>query len=331
MDIIYLQKSTDRLNLKEGQLIHTSEGEEQERYPICGTELIQVYGNGQITTQAIKECLKEGVRINYFSSHGKYLGRLEPGYPKNIRRRLNQYGLYFDIDRRLTFCRALIYGKLAGALVELRRLREKGYKIPEKELRHSLRKWQNAALSAKNLESLLGIEGQSARTYYSIFHHVLPSGLEWHGRSYHPAKDGINHILSYVYSLTAGKIREELEKRSLDPWCSYLHEPDYGRGGLSYDLLELFRATFCDNLVIRTLERNERASDYLRHTDSNTYLPDWLCDCFEKSFAHELGIRHGYQKVTPLEQIRQTVQLFTESLSCERLETEYILSLHPER
>ena len=56
MEIIYLQKSTEKLNIQEGQLIHRDHETILNRYPICATEQIVVYGNGRRVQESVFEC-----------------------------------------------------------------------------------------------------------------------------------------------------------------------------------------------------------------------------------------------------------------------------------
>ena len=39
-------------------------------------EVIEVFGNVQVTTQCLAECLKRGVNIIFYSTYGAYYGRL---------------------------------------------------------------------------------------------------------------------------------------------------------------------------------------------------------------------------------------------------------------
>ena len=314
MEIIFLQDSSHRLSLHDGQLIESSRDQAIcSRHPICGTELIEVYGNAQITTQAIKECLKEGIRINYYTSHGKYLGRLEPGYPKNTQRRLAQYGLYFAHPRRLLWCKKLLGAKLQGELIELRRLHEQGISFPYSELCHSLQHSLAEVEHSEELPQLLGIEGMSARRYYEVFRHALPPGILWQGRSHHPPKDGINALLSIIYTLVAQKIRCAIEHWSLDPHCSFLHEPGYGGGGLAQDLLEPLRATLCDHLALRMMKRSANMREAVKASVDGR-LGNAVCGEVQDQLRAAWQSRHHRQGRTPQQQLELMVQEIVKSL-----------------
>lgn len=329
MERVFLQHSTSKLSLRAGQLIQTEQDGSETAHPICATELVEVYGNAQITTQAVKECLKEGVRINYFTIHGKYLGRLEPGYPKNTRRRMEQCHLYYDTQRRLSWCKALQVAKVRGELVELRRQKEHGLIFPYEEIREELRGRMDEIEEATSVEELLGIEGQCAREYYRMFPYILPEGVEWCGRSYHPAQDGVNEILSCVYGILAQCFREETEHWSLDPHCGFLHEPRYGGAGLTYDLLEIQRATVGDHLAFRLIRGNEELQEVARKKEAG-HLNDKLYRPLASRVREALGKSYHRQKWTPQEQMQKIVEMTVKSLEGDGEAPDY-KAMQPER
>jgi len=47
-------------------------GEQLESHPVVPVKRVIVYGNAQITTQAVKSCMAEGIEILYFTAYGKY-------------------------------------------------------------------------------------------------------------------------------------------------------------------------------------------------------------------------------------------------------------------
>ncbi len=57
-------------------------------------EEISVFGNVQITTQCIGECLRKGITVSYYSYSGSYFGRLESTGHINPMRQRAQDKLY---------------------------------------------------------------------------------------------------------------------------------------------------------------------------------------------------------------------------------------------
>lgn len=313
METIFLQKPTEKLSLNDGQLIVSEPGECQKEYPLAGMEQVLVYGNSQITTQALKACLQEGVRVVYFNSYGKFLGRLESSYPRNTKRRIQQYKLYLDPVRRLQWCRELLHTKIQGELIELRRLRENGNAFPCKQLRKELKNCQKLLTKTDSLPELLGIEGRSASQYYCSFSRIIPARYHWKGRQKHPAPDPANAVLSFFYGCAANRIFSECEKHSLDPYCGFLHEPGYPGGGIVYDLLETLRATLCDHCALYVLQ-NKKISSAASDTDSFHFSAEErieLVRTFDRFFTRTMS----RQQSSPQDQLVRLLNLTVSGLA----------------
>ena len=59
MTHLYLTRSDIKLGFSQGQLVVKGSADEPERrLPFCNVESINVFGNPQISTQLVRECLK---------------------------------------------------------------------------------------------------------------------------------------------------------------------------------------------------------------------------------------------------------------------------------
>jgi len=70
---------------------------------------------------------------------------------------------------------------------------------------------------AEDVETIRGIEGTAARAWFEVFGKSLPSGWEWHGRSYHPPRDEVNALLSFFYGLESSELESLCRQHGLDP------------------------------------------------------------------------------------------------------------------
>ena len=324
METIFLQKSTEKLNLNDGQLVHREGDVILRSYPVLTVEQIFIYGNAQITTQAVKECLRSGIRILYFNVYGKFLGRLEPDYPKNIQRRLKQYKLYWDPERRLDWGKALIQAKVQGQLVELRRMHERKIIFPYQKICADLKKARKKIESAANTAELLGAEGCCTKIYFNAFSYAMPDCLKWQGRSYCPPADIENHILSLVYGGCANEIRQLCEHHGLDPHCGFLHEPGYHGAGIIYDLLEPVRALLCDNYAFLIFQKY--GSRLQEKTEIDADLRKTICD----GFREKLFQRSGRQKYSGFGVLRKILCETVRQIDAEETAPDF-LSLLPRR
>ena len=317
METILLQKSMCRLSLNNEQLVLTEPDATPYAYPLGCIKQILVYGNAQITTQAIKACLKEGIRIVYFSAYGHFLGRLEPCYPSNMKRRLKQYALVLNPERRLEWAKEFVAVKIRSELVELRRLFERKSFPEYKNLRKELQACREQVEIAADLPELLGFEGLAARTYYSAFSHFMPRGWVWNGRRRYPSPDRLNALLSFCYGKTAALFAELCETHGLDRQCGILHEPARYGGGLPYDLLEPFRAVFCDNLILKLVaKRTWKASDFQSAKNAVNLRPETM-DSFEKEFEHALTLCYSRQYNSIRELMKRFAELIYQGIEQE--------------
>ncbi len=88
MAYLYLSEQGSYLGLSENKFEVRKQGAILDRIPIETIELIEVFGNVQISTQCMTRCLKDGIDIIFFSLRGSYFGRLisAPG-SRSCRRR----------------------------------------------------------------------------------------------------------------------------------------------------------------------------------------------------------------------------------------------------
>ena len=89
-----------------------------------------------------------------------------------------------------------------------------------------------------------GIEGDAAARYFGVFGLLLSekSGFTFDGRNRRPPRDGVNALLSFVYSILGKDISGALQGVGLDPQVGFLHADRPGRDSLAQDVLEEFRA-----------------------------------------------------------------------------------------
>jgi CRISPR-associated protein Cas1 len=80
-----------------------------------------VFGNVQVTTQALHECLKRGVPVCYFSYGGYFQGMTEGFTHKNIELRLAQFRTAESAEKSLQLAKAFIRGKILNSRTMLRR------------------------------------------------------------------------------------------------------------------------------------------------------------------------------------------------------------------
>lgn len=227
------------------------------------TSEVTLFGNVQITAQALRAALERGIPVSLFTYGGWFVGRALGFDTKNVELRLAQYAGATNPEVCLALARGFVASKILNCRTLLRRNLEAADPVALSELRQLARK----ALAAEAVESLLGIEGTAARTYFGCFSGMLrpPDAtrpqLDLEGRNRRPPRDPVNALLSFCYSLLAKDFATTLAAVGLDPLLGFYHQPRFGRPALALDLMEEFRPLIADSVVISVINNGVVTTD----------------------------------------------------------------------
>ena len=95
---------------------------------------------------------------------------------------------------------------------------------------------------AKDLQTLLGIEGSFSKEYFTHYFNLFPKILHHGKRTKNPPKDPLNATLSFCYMLFYSIITIKLISYGFEPTIGYLHKPFRSHNALSSDIMETIRA-----------------------------------------------------------------------------------------
>ncbi len=123
----------------------------------------------------------------------------------------------------------------------------------------SLAEYRRRALRCESAESLLGLEGMAARTYFEGFFELLRGRHEFDvtGRNRRPPRDPVNAVLSFVYSLLVKELTIVLQAVGFDPLLGVFHRPRFARPGLALDCAEEYRPLLADSTVLMVFNNGE--------------------------------------------------------------------------
>jgi CRISPR-associated protein Cas1 len=221
---------------------------------------LSLYGNIQVTAQAVREMCSRGAPICHHSYGGWFFGITQGFAHKNIELRLAQYAASQAQDKSLELARRFVGGKIRNCRTMLRRNSPQDSATPA--LRE-LTRLASKAGAAASLDTLLGIEGAAARCYFAGFAKMLkPKGealasFDFASRNRRPPRDPVNALLSFVYSLLAKDLAAIALSVGYDPYLGFYHQPRYGRPALALDLMEEFRPIVADSVVLGLINNGE--------------------------------------------------------------------------
>ncbi len=256
---LYVQKHGAVVGKHGDQISVKMRGEVVQESRLFETSQVCVFGGAQVSTQALQECLSRGIPVLFFSTGGWFYGMTQGLGHKNVLLRQAQYAGAVDFTTCLQVARDLVNVKILNCRTMLRRNHTES---PEAALR-DLKKYAEAAQEAASLESLLGIEGMAAKTYFAQFNGMLKPGkalgvtpegpgftFQFEQRNRRPPRDPVNAMLSLAYALFAKDWTVTLASVGFDPYLGFYHQPRYGRPALALDMMEPFRPLIPDSTVI---------------------------------------------------------------------------------
>lgn len=250
MKIIYITEQGSVVRKTSRRLVVSKEEATLAEIPAIGLDGVLIFGNIQITSQAMGFLLDNGIQVSFLSSRGKYRGTLIPAESKNVLLRMAQYERYLDEEFQRKHASILVDAKVRNGRALIMRY-SRNY--PDVEFGDEI-----SALDAalKKIEEnpqvsvLLGIEGHATATYFRAFSKMLRGEMDFSSRSRRPPRDPVNALLSFGYTLITNEIFSLLIAMGFDAYIGYLHGIDYGRPSLALDLVEEFRHPVVDRFTL---------------------------------------------------------------------------------
>lgn len=250
---------------KEGETIIVSADKEKLlQLPIHTLDGIVCFGNVGMSPFLMGFCAEKNVSVSFLTEYGRFLASIRGKIAGNVLLRREQYRRADDLVFCAKITRSILTGKIYNCRTVLRRaLRDHNDKIDVTRL-EMVSKRADIILEQLNrpydLDSLRGIEGDTAHLYFGVFNNLITSqknDFKFNGRNRRPPLDNVNCLLSFVYTLLMHDIRSALETVGLDPYVGFLHRDRPGRPSLALDIMEEFRPFLADRLVLSLINRNQ--------------------------------------------------------------------------
>ena len=226
---------------------------------------VALFGNIQISTQAVQSLCEQEIPVTYFSMGGWFYGITRGHGLKNVFLRMEQFRLARDEAKCLSLARQFVHGKIRNH----RTLLMRNHLEPPEPTILKLKRASEDALAAKSIEELLGIEGAAASQYFQQFSGMvkveddLPGlglpventkqrtfNFNFNNRNRRPPTDPVNAMLSLAYSMLTKDCTLAALAVGFDPYIGFYHQPRFGRPALGLDLMEEFRSLIAESTVL---------------------------------------------------------------------------------
>lgn len=233
------------------------------RLPLLNLDGIVCFGRVGASPALMAACAEAGVSISFLSTYGKLQARVLGFTSGNVLLRRQQYRMSDSQEDSLRIARSFVLGKIANCRsVLMRSARDVSDESKVSNLRHAVDQLKHrlqSASTAGDMDTLRGIEGESAAIYFGVFNDMLIGAPEIRieGRTRRPPKDPVNAMLSFMYVILCHDIRSACESVGLDSQVGFLHRDRPGRPSLALDLMEEFRPILVDRFVITLINRRQ--------------------------------------------------------------------------
>ena len=282
---LYLNTQGARVG-KSGEVLQIKEKDQLiQQVRLTDVSQVNLFGNVQISTQAIQTLCNVEIPINYFSQGGWYYGTTTGLHARNIFLRRRQFQLAEEPWFALSLARRLVAGKIRNQRTMLQR----NHLEPPADALRDLKRMAELAECADSLDQLLGMEGHSASIYFRHFEGMLktddedgssaakPLPFQFHfaQRNRRPPRDPVNALLSFAYSVLTKDLTIVCNAIGFDPYLGFYHQPRFGRPALALDLMEPFRPLIADSTVLSAINtRMVIEKDFIRAGPSVALKPE---------------------------------------------------------
>ena len=277
---LYLNTPGYRVGCKDEVLVVKEKDRVIEEVRMRDVSHVALFGNIQISTQAIQSLCEQEIPVTYFSMGGWFYGITRGHALKNIFLRMEQFRLARDEMTCLSLARQFVHGKIRNH----RTLLMRNHLEPSAAMIGKLKRASEDALVATSIEELLGIEGAAASQYFQQFNGMVKveddlPGLEmpsnnakqlafnfnFTNRNRRPPTDPVNAMLSLAYSMLAKDCTLAALAVGFDPYLGFYHQPRFGRPALGLDLMEEFRPLIAESTVLSCINnRVVTEKDFVR-------------------------------------------------------------------
>jgi len=308
---LYLNSQGFRVGIKDRVLDVKEKDRTVETIRLADVHHVALFGNIQISTQAVQQLCRDEIPLTFFSMGGWFYGITRGHSLANILLRQAQFRTADSAQACLELAQRFVSGKIRNA----RKMLMRNALVQPAAALLRLKGAAHDALAAASLESLLGIEGAAAAVYFAEFGGMLkaddddelpglerpapaapPLQFDFQGRNRRPPTDPVNALLSLAYSLLAKDCTVALLAVGFDPWMGFYHRPRPGRPALALDLMEEFRPLIAESAVITAINtRMLTPSDFVRAGEAVN-----LSQAGRRKFFHAYEQRMSHLIVHPV-------------------------------
>lgn len=272
-NVLYIMTEGSYLHCENETISVEIKGKNVARIPAHTLESIVCLCNTTVSTPLIGFCGERGIGMSFHSGNGRFYGRIQGAVSGNVLLRKKQFEL-LGTDNSIEVVRNILSGKFANSRNFLMKSARDNTEQSANVLKlaaQSISQQHNLLMGMNSIDSMRGVEGSVASTYFGVFDYMLKTddiNMKFIKRSRRPPENRVNAALSFVYMLLKNDIQSALESVGFDPAVGYLHSLRPGRPSLALDLMEELRAPLCDRFIVSLINLKQlKSEDFVNYND----------------------------------------------------------------
>jgi CRISP-associated protein Cas1 len=296
---LYLNTQGHRVGIKSERLVVKDGDSVIDEIRLNDVTHVALFGNIQVSTQAVQELCEQEIPVAYFSMGGWFYGLTRGHGLKNVHTRIQQFAAASNPLQCLALAQKIVQAKIRNHRTMLMRLHTQ----PPSAAVVGMKEIAARVPNARGLDELLGMEGAAAALYFQHFAGMIKvgdddledeiPGLEMNSkaqerkkaeteaftfdfthRKRRPPTDPVNALLSLAYSLLAKDCTIAALAVGFDPYVGFYHQPRHGRPALALDLMEEFRPLVAESAVLTAINnRMITSGHFVRAGDAVNLTP----------------------------------------------------------
>ncbi|MEO2069462.1 MAG: CRISPR-associated endonuclease Cas1 [Desulfurobacteriaceae bacterium] len=279
---------------RKGNVLIVEIRDEKRQIPIGVIKHVFLFGTVNITVPAIRLLSSRGKFVFLLNRYGRLVSVICPeffGSDNNVR--VNQYQTFTDEKRKLEITKELLRRKIEVAEIVIYNLHS-SRNLKAKDVKEWKEKVLTSLLSASNIQSLLGIDGNISKYLYDKFSSFNESSFSFGKREYYPPPDPVNALLSLSFSIFYSLMYPMVLAFGFDPYLGFFHIRRGRHAALCSDVMEIVRPRLVE-FVFNTLNDGFFLEEDFSSDRSGVFLKTKALKSFVKLYTDV--VIHGKEGV----------------------------------
>ena len=252
---------------REGNTLYFIGPDFKRHLPVMNVKEIIISGKVSLSSWALDYLSKLSIIVHIISINGKYMSSLIPGNRNEKGNTTVQQVKAYLSDTRFKIAAEMVTGIKNNILANLRYYNDNN--MIGKFIK-SIESY-NPDYYSKDINKILGVEGNIWSTYYSSFPFIYKKYPAFK-REFYPPKDELNAMISYGNALLYATTLTNIFITGLNPSISFLHEPSERSFSLALEIADIFKPVIVERVIANLVTKNIMPDNSFRKEDNGCYL-----------------------------------------------------------